>query len=203
MAFNWESVYYPLLLAAYCTSSKENCSYFVDSEIVWSSQHMGGRSATEKDCDRLTEVMATSRSSAKANAKSCIWDGLTPCDSRVEVDWLESSFAEKDIGGPGGQVYWHALVVMKTNRVLVYINKYVASRFSQSPSIQFLQHCIWSILSPVGVPSTSEILMCWREASRTVMGENHVVHERCLAEQSNFRMDGEEYRGIFLQSFTF
>lgn len=60
MAFNWESVYYPPLLGAYCTSSKENCSHFVDSEIVWSGQHMGGRSATEKDCDRLTEVMATS-----------------------------------------------------------------------------------------------------------------------------------------------
>lgn len=92
---------------------------------------------------------------------------------------------------------------MKTNHVLVYINKYVASRSRQSPSIQFLQHCIWSILSHVGVPSTSEILVYWREAGRMVMGENHVVHERWLAEQSNFSMDGEEYRGIFLQSFTF
>lgn len=89
---------------------------------------------------------------------------LTPCNSRVEADWLESSFAEKDFRGPGGTRYWHALAVTKTDRTQVYINKYVASRSTQSPSVQFLQHCVWSIVSG-GIPGTRETLMCWRECS--------------------------------------
>lgn len=61
MTFNRESVYYLPLLGTYCTSSKEKRSYFVESvKLCRAVNTFGGKSAIQKDLDRLTEMIATS-----------------------------------------------------------------------------------------------------------------------------------------------
>lgn len=85
--------------------------------IFWRAHH------PQRDLNRLdkwTGWKGTSWSSAKANGKFCIWNGITSAAVQVGGNKTESNFQEKDLW-TANQCY--TLAGRKTNHILSYTSK--------------------------------------------------------------------------------
>ena len=102
--------------------------------------------AIQRDLNRLEEWAARNLiNSIRINAKSCTWEGRSPCNDRLGPDWLGSRSAEKNLRvlvdgklGMSQQCAATRAVLSMARR-----SRGMAAPLYLALILPRLQHCVW------------------------------------------------------------